>query len=142
MNIDGAEKYFTDRIRELSQMCVDRTPWVFVCSAAMIDYLSKLVNGEDKGGTGYKGFIRDYMAKVRPEYKTFTYADGKQDLPLQIYHVFRCGIVHSFSFIPDPQARAKGGRDRSIVISHRHSGPGHISKYSIILLKLKNTCTI
>jgi hypothetical protein len=130
MNIDEAKKYFSDRIQELSRMCADGTPWVFVCTAAMIDYLSKLVNGEDKGGTGYKNFIRDYMAEVRQEYKTFTYADGNKDLPLQIYHVFRCGIFHSFSFIPDPQTRAKGGRDRSIVISHRKSGLAHISKYS------------
>ncbi|MBI5100569.1 MAG: hypothetical protein HZB33_01845 [Nitrospirae bacterium] len=130
MNIDDAEKYFIARIEELRRMCSDGTPWVFVCAATMIDYLSKLTNGADKGGDGYKAFIRDYMAQVRPEYAMFIYDDGNQDLPVQIYHIFRCGIVHSFSFIPDQRASAKDGRKRSIVLSHKREGLGHISKYS------------
>jgi hypothetical protein len=96
----------------------------------VIEYLSKLVNGAPVGGSGYKDFIKDYMAVVRPEYTSFTYASGDQDLPTQMYHILRCGIVHSYSFIPDPQAISHGGHDRSIVLSHRAEGLGHLSNYS------------
>lgn len=132
MNIRDAEEYFYDRLDELRRMCVDGTAWVFLCAATMIDYLSKLANGKDRGGEGYKAFVNEYMSKIRPEYSTFTYADGRQDLPTQIYHVFRCGVVHSFSFIPDVQAQDKGGRKRSIVISHRQGGQKHLSRHSSV----------
>jgi hypothetical protein len=43
-----------------------------------------------------------------------------------MYHVLRCGIVHSFSLIADKQAKRDGGRDRSIVLAHRASGRKHL----------------
>jgi hypothetical protein len=62
-----------------------------------------------------------------PKYKSFQYLSGKADLPEQMYHVLRCGIVHSFSLVPDQGARDKGGRDRSIVLSHNGR---HLSQWS------------
>ena len=85
----------------------------------MLDYLAKIVNGSDLKRDGYKRFIKDYLALVRPGYRDFKYRNGNQDLPEQMYHVLRCGIVHSFSLIPDSTGVNPVGRDRSIVLCHR-----------------------
>ena len=87
MNLNQAEKYFLDRGGELAAMCKDGTPWVFLCASAFIEYLSRLVKGSDCSSDGYKDFVRDYLAKVRPGYATFTYANQKRDLPIQMYHM-------------------------------------------------------
>ena len=42
-----------------------------------------------------------------------------------MYHVLRCGIVHSFSLVPNKHGKQKGGRVRSIALSHDIS-EGHI----------------
>lgn len=118
MDFKIASNYFKERIHELSRVCADGTPWVFLSASAFLEYLSKLVNGEDKKHYGYKKFVEDYLSQVRPLYKDFVYKNGAQDLSIQMYHVLRCGIVHSFSLIPDAVARRAGGRDRSIVLCH------------------------
>ena len=121
MILDQAKNYFLDRIGELNQLSHDKNyvnPWIFVCASAFIDYLAKIVSGADRGRTGYKDFIKDYLSRINSNYKNFTYNDGKKDLPDQMYHVLRCGILHSFSFIPDSRSRRSGGRDRSIVLCH------------------------
>lgn len=134
MDLDQAEKYFTDRVKELRQSCGDRTPWVFLSASAMLEYLAKIVNGADRKAEGYKAFIRDYLSAVRTGYKDFIYKSGDRDLPTQMYHVLRCGIVHSFSLIPDSTALARGGRDRSIVLCHKlesdAKGWSHLMPYS------------
>ena len=134
MDLEQANKYFIDRIEELRQSCCDGTPWVFLSASAMLDYLAKIVNGADKGSQGYKDFIGEYLGKVRAEYKDFTYRNGDQDLPIQMYHVLRCGIVHSFSLIPDQRARDQGGRNRPIVLCHKREseakGWSHLMQYS------------
>jgi len=86
-------------------------------------------SGKSTGAQGYKDFLRDYLFKVCPEYGTFRYRSGKADLADQMYHVLRCGIVHSFSVIADQAAKVRGGRDRSILLAHRASGRTHLSNY-------------
>jgi hypothetical protein len=127
------ETRFVDLIRAASQYCSDGTPLPFVLAAAYIDYLSKLVMGEDKRGAGYRAFIKNHLSNVRKEYQTFTYASGAADLPDQMYSVLRCGLVHSFSMIPDKSIKNQKGRDRSIVLSHRvNLAPGghHLMRHS------------
>lgn len=119
MNLDNTYAYFEGRAREIGVMCNDGTPWVFLAASAMLDYLAKLVAGADQKAQGYKAFVRNYLGAVRPLYRDFKYRNGGPDLPEQMYHVLRCGIVHSFSFIPDELSAKKGGRDRSIVLCHR-----------------------
>ena len=58
--------------------CADGTALPFLLGAALLDYLSKLVAGEDKKGPGYKSFINDYLSRIRPEYKSFCYLRPKR----------------------------------------------------------------
>ncbi len=125
MNPNDPSNYFSVRVSELRRACVDGTPWVFLCASAFLEYLSKLVNGEDKKGPGYKKFIKDYLSRVRPLYSSFAFKNGNRDLAIQMYHVLRCGIVHSFSLKPDNIARNAGGRDRSIVLCHAKERDEH-----------------
>jgi hypothetical protein len=119
--LEEAETYFTAMIPGLGKMCCDGSPWVFLCGAAVIEYLSKLAYG----GGGRKNFINFIKEYLPGPYAEFKYMSGQQDLPEQMYHVLRCGIVHSFSLIPDEQGKENGGRDRSIALSHDIS-EGHI----------------
>lgn len=132
MNLQEGEEYFAGRTQELLAACNDGTAWVFVFASTLVEYLAKLVNGQNTTRQHYIQFIKDYMAKIRPEYATFSYQNGNQDLPEQMYHILRCGIVHSFSFVPDQQAMNSGGRERSIVLSHRTAGRPHLSSYSSV----------
>ena len=124
MTLPEAEAYFTGRIDDLKRMSADGTPWVFLCSSAVIEYFSRLAAGKNDGAEGFKRFVKAYMP---PAYLTFKYRSGLADLPEQLYHVLRCGIVHSFSLIPDTKAKSSGGRNRSIVLSHHEP---HLSSYS------------
>ena len=123
MTLGEAETLFLDLLKSLEPMAAN--PWPFLCASALVEYLTKMVNGGPSGAQKYKQFVKTYLAGVDPRYKAFTYAGGQQDLPVQMYHVLRCGIVHSFSLIPDATATASGGRTRSIVIAHegRHLSP-------------------
>lgn len=124
---------FRELVAELKKISTIGGPLVFVCTSAFIEYLAKLAAGQDKKGQGYKDFITTWMSQVRPEYRNFKYLNGKTDLPVQMYHVLRCGIVHSFSLIPDEIAVRHDGRDRSIVLLHRKEslerGIPHLSNY-------------
>ena len=82
MKIDEAEKYFLGRVKELSNMCSDGTPWVFPCGSTLIEYLSKLATGKNEGGQGFIDFVIEYMPDG---YKNFQYASGDDDLPIQAY---------------------------------------------------------
>jgi hypothetical protein len=124
MTLPEAKAYFEGHIAALKRMCPDGTPWVFLCCSVVIEYLSKIAAGQDNKGSGYKQFIRDYFPVA---YREFKYQSGDADLPLQMYHVLRCGIVHSFSMIPDTVGRDKGARNRSVVMSHNDP---HLSQHS------------
>jgi hypothetical protein len=134
MNIFEAKIYFHDLISAARKYCADHTPLPFVLGACFIDYFCKMVEGEDKKRTGYKDFVTKYMKEVREEYVTFKYANGAQDLPVQMYHVLRCGVVHSFSLIPDRKVSKQPGRDHSIALCHKaeaeQKGLRHLSPYS------------
>jgi hypothetical protein len=125
MTLEAAEEYFTAMVPGLGKMCCDGSPWVFLCGTAIIEYLSKLAYGPG-GRKNFIKFIKEYMPV---SYGKFTYASKKQDLPEQIYHVLRCGIVHSFSLIPDEHGKKNGGRDRSVALSH-DTRDGHIKRVS------------
>lgn len=128
------ERYFKARAKEVQRILEDGTPWGFLCAAAFLDCLSKLVAGNDKKAPGYKSFVRNYLQIVNSKYNSFKYNDPVVNLPDQMYHVFRCGIIHSFSLIPDQQSLAKGGRPHSIRLCHRKEAKAknifHLSNYS------------
>jgi hypothetical protein len=134
MNILVAKQYFHKLISAAKEYCVDGTPLPFVLGACFIDYFCKMVDGEDKKKTGYKDFVTKYMKEVREEYVTFKYANGAQDLPAQMYHVLRCGVVHSFSLIPDKKVNKQPGRDHSVALCHKaeadKKGLKHLSHYA------------
>ena len=133
MDLQRARAYYIGLIDSLDNIVkYDGSPWIYSCAATLIDQLAKLADGSDQKAAGYKNFVRDYLSRVDPRYLTFTYASGDTDLPEQMYHILRCGIVHAFSLVADPQSAAKGGRDRSIVLTHRYSAgnKSHLSSYS------------
>jgi hypothetical protein len=111
---NDVQSYCEARIKEIRNILQDGTPMGFLCVASFVDFLSKLAKGEDKKKTGYKDLIKYYFPKG---YTSFIYKSGESDLPDQFYHVFRCGILHSFSLFPDKPNRA-GTTARTIVISH------------------------
>ncbi|HTW93971.1 MAG TPA: hypothetical protein VMD30_04195 [Tepidisphaeraceae bacterium] len=119
--LDAAEKYFADMIPSLFRIACDGSPWVFLCGTALIEYLSKLAYGQD-GGRYFIQFVKDFMS---PRYRNFCFDSGSKDLPEQMYYVLRCGVVHSFSLFPNEQGANKGGRERSIGLSH-DTAEGHI----------------
>ncbi len=127
------ESYLYARAAEIKAMVQDGTPWIFLCAASFLDLLTRLANGGRGGRTQYKSFIRTYLSRVNPLYIDFQYASGERDLPEQMYHVLRCGIVHAFSLVPDEKSRDEGGRSRSIVLSHRANNDGpHLSVFKRI----------
>src|SRR5262245_13667263 len=95
MNLPDAHQRFNDRLAELPALYPSGSPWVFLCAAALVEYLAKLVDGTDNGGRGYKCFVRNWLSSIRPAYLSFRYSAGQCDLPEQMYHVLRCGIVHN-----------------------------------------------
>ncbi len=116
---------------ELSRICGRADPWGFLCLSALVDYLAKLAAGTDLKRAGYIRFVGQHFPSG---YGTFRYRGGQRDLPEQMYHVLRCGIVHSFSLIPDGQSRKHGGRDRSIALEHAAEawpkGHSHLCNYA------------
>jgi len=118
------EKYFRERVGELRLASSSGDPWIFLCASAFIEYLAKMANGSPVDAKGYKEFLRTRFFTVCPQYSSFKYATGGSDLADQMYHVLRCGIVHSFSLFTDSAGRKHGGRDRSILLAHRKSAQG------------------
>jgi hypothetical protein len=105
-------------------------PWVFLCASSFLEYLAKIELGKATTSTDYKNFLKNYLFRVCPDYAAFRFRSGAKDLAEQMYHVLRCGIVHSFSLFADPSAKAKhGGRDRSILLAHRSSGQRHLANH-------------
>jgi len=60
------ERYFKARVKEVQRILKDGPPWGFLCAAAFLDCLSKLVAGQDNKRKGYKDFVKDYLAKINP----------------------------------------------------------------------------
>src|SRR6266478_5937776 len=118
MNLRKAEKYYLKRIGEVKTIAKKKNPWAFACASILLDCLAKVVLGKDRRGKGYISFVKRYLAQANPTYKSFQYKNGKQDLPRQMYSILRCGIVHSFSFVPDARATKNGGRLRAVVLCH------------------------
>jgi hypothetical protein len=133
MDIQKSRDCFKQLLIAVKNYCQDGSPLPFVLGAAFIDYYSKMVKGCDEKGPGYKEFIVNYMQKVRKEYQTFTYLNTKDNLPEQMWHVMRCGLVHTFSLFPDKSIKRQPGRDRSIVLCHKTEaaakGLRHLSHY-------------
>src|SRR5438093_630160 len=121
-NFDELAAYLRNKVEELNDMCSKTDPWVFLCASAFIDYLSKLASGRNskKAFERYPQFIKDFFPA---KYDKFSYLAGPKSnetsLPHQMYYVLRCGIVHSFSFVPEQPARRHGGRPGSVLIAHR-----------------------
>lgn len=125
------EHYLNDRIAELRRLAKLRDPWVFLCAASFIEYLAQLELNKETTQTDYKNFLKNVFFRECPEYSRFTYASGSQDLDVQMYHVLRCGVIHSFSLIASTMAKSKFGRDRSILLAHRgRRGCKHLSSYT------------
>ncbi|MCB0521352.1 MAG: hypothetical protein H6577_24155 [Lewinellaceae bacterium] len=124
-------QYYKARIKEVQKYANSGDPWAFLMSAAYIDYLVKMVyNAEPSTNRYYKDFIRDYLSLINIQYRDFIYTNGLQDLPDQMYHVLRCGIVHGYSLVPDALSIRKGGRIRSILLAHNKNGAIHFTKYN------------
>ena len=126
MEISDIHKYFKNRISEIKDLAVNTgNPWVFLCCSSFIDYLVRLVYDKEANSSDYKKFIIDYLSQIDIRYKDFEYQSGVKDLPDQMYHILRCGIIHSFSLIPDSSSLRKGGRKRSILLAHNKNGETH-----------------
>jgi hypothetical protein len=120
------ERYFQDRVCELRTLAERGDPWIFLCASSFIEYLAKMAYGEPCGAKQYKEFLRTQFFVACPEYASFKYASGNLDLADQMYHVLRCGVVHSFSLFADARGLQNGGRNRSIVLGHRRRGRSHL----------------
>ena len=125
-NLNEVKKHLKHIIKYMESTVDLATAARYIVPLCLIDYLSKLYN------CNYKEFITEIMAEVNPKYKTFRYnTEGKQDLNIQMYHVLRCGFVHSFSLIPDETAKRKGGRDRSIILGFKEDNNlSHLDNFS------------
>ena len=117
-------------LKRLARDPRQRNPFVFVIASAFLEYLSKLAYNGGRAAE-YKRFITRYLSVVNHRYRTFQYrfANGttKRDLPIQMYHVLRCGIIHGYSLFPDTVAASRGGRNRSIVLVHRQARVEHLA---------------
>jgi hypothetical protein len=116
-------------VGELRTLATRGDPWVFLCASSFLEYLAKAVYGKETGASEYKQFLTTYLFVVCPEYGSFRYKNGSNDLAVQMYHVLRCGIVHAFSLFPDLRGTSKGARTRSIILAHRISGRKHLAHY-------------
>ena len=120
------KNYFNDRCDEIISLSERGDPWVFLCGSAMIDYLTNMTMGKSNR-ENYIKFIEEYFGEVNVLYKDFTYQNGSKDLPLQMYVTLRCGIVNSFSLIPDATGKSNKGRSRSILLAHEMKGYSHFA---------------
>lgn len=136
MNSPWIRLYFIQKSRDLKKYSSDGKPWFFLLASTYLEYLAKCTFNTDIGkrGKGYKKFIREYLSKTNAKYRNFKFTvQNKSDLPDQMYHILRCGIVHSFSLIPDIKTSGQVGRSRSIVLCHKKEadrlGLNHLDNY-------------
>ncbi len=126
--IGQIKDYFIARCDEIISMSTRGDAWVFLCGAAMIDYLTQMTTGTS-GRNAYIDFVDNYFKEINVKYRDFEYKNGQKDLPTQMYVILRCGIVHKFSFVPGIQEISNGGRLRSILLAHEANGYTHLTKY-------------
>ena len=125
MEITDIHNYFKNRISEINDLAKRGDPWVFLCCSSFVDYLVRATYDKEANANDYKEFIMNYLSLIDIRYKDFEYQSGAKDLPDQMYHILRCGIIHSFSLIPDSNSLRKGGRIRSILLAHNKNGATH-----------------
>ena len=129
-NLPDIENYYLERTLELIEHSKQGDTWFFIGASTFINHLANLVFGNRAGRVGYVEFIKKYMP---PNYKNFTYLNGSQDLPLQMWCILRCGIIHSFSLIPYRiyEPCKSNARERSIILTHRRNNDGsNLSNYT------------
>jgi hypothetical protein len=112
-------QYFQDRVSELTS--INHSIWGFVGAAALLEYVTQLLHSGDSSPQKYKDFFASKY--INPKYNAFIYQNGKQDLPVQIYHTYRCGLLHGFSLTPDSKGIARGARAKSIVFNSLKDTP-------------------
>ncbi|MGS0649199.1 hypothetical protein ACU81Q_16455 [Komagataeibacter melomenusus] len=114
--------YMRERFGELREGSRG-TAWDFIGLSASIEYLASLTKirvrdtesrkmREQYGHEYFTKFVENYFPE---SYSSFTYKNGQQDLPEQMYRILRCGLAHAFSLYGDAKGR---GRTGSIVIGH------------------------
>lgn len=128
--MENLDKYLNHLIGFMKETSKLGTAMAFIVPCCYIEYLSKLYNKESNSKS-YKKFIQDVLSEINPKYKSFVYKSGDKDLDIQMYHILRCGIVHSFSLYGDKKSKEEGGRDQSIVLGHKDYDEGaHLSSFS------------
>ena len=113
------EKYVLSRIDEAASRAP--SPAAFGDITEIMDAMAKATTfpGSSRqrksDATRFQEFVNKHM---RPEYRCFQYASGVTDLPAQMYHILRCGILHSMSLAPNGSASGKApiGRKDSILL--------------------------
>ena len=129
--IEQVKNYFHGRCDEIISMSNAGDSWIFVCGAVMIDYLTQMTTAQS-GRVAYINFVNNYFKEINLKYKEFQYANGRRDLPTQMYVILRCGIVHKFSFVPGSTEIINDGRTRSILLAHEKKGHvgEHLTSYT------------
>lgn len=99
-----------DAIQRMNEFESLHTPASFVAIAAFIGYLSRLAYGSNRGhdpdAKFYIKFITDVLGVVKSDYRA---------IATDMYYVFRCGLVHAYSFCPPTDAPTP---TYNIAISH------------------------
>lgn len=108
--MEKSHSYIKNHCKALLKTAEQSDPWVFICSASMIEYLTKMTGCEL-----YSSFVSTYLSKVDCRYRDFKYIDATQNLPEQMYFVLRNGLIHSFTLKPN---RVNSGKTNSILLSH------------------------
>lgn len=127
-NLDEYLNHLIGFMKETSKLR-PATAMAFIVPCCYIEYLTKLYNN-GSNNKSYKKFIKDVLSEVNPKYKSFIYKSGDKDLDIQMYHILRCGIVHSFSLYGDKK-KDGDGRKQSIVLGHKNYDEGeHLSSFS------------
>jgi len=109
----SVQEYCQDQlsaIRRINGIESLHTPASFVTIAAFIGYLSRLAYGNngkrDCDSKMYIQFITDVLGSIKYDYKK---------MAKDMYYVFRCGLVHAYSFQPPVDAPSPMS---NIAISH------------------------
>ncbi len=129
------EGYFKDRVLELR--AIQGTPWGFAAATILLEVLAKLERGTGTGELGKARYIQ-FVITWMPQYEAFQYTQKfitttvwnksktraktkkkLKSLPVQMYAILRCGLVHSYSFVTNKEQRRTGGRNRSIWLTNR-----------------------
>ncbi|MGE4521810.1 MAG: hypothetical protein AB7D19_04915 [Acetobacter sp.] len=118
--LEQFKNYMHERFDELERDSRG-TAWDFVGLSVSLDYLASLtkikVKTKEKvrwqsGREYFTLFINNFFPGA---YSQFTYRNGSNDLPEQMYCILRCGLAHAFSLYGEPGGH---GRTGSIMIGH------------------------